>query len=95
MTDILLEVRDLVVEYGMGKELLRPVRRLRAVNGVSFVLRAGETLGLVGESGCGKTSLARAVMIRRGTRMAVRRLCSTRIVRRFCRGRTTGRRPRW
>jgi oligopeptide/dipeptide ABC transporter ATP-binding protein len=62
VTDVLLEVRDLVVEYGMGRELLRPARRLRAVNGVSFALRAGETLGLVGESGCGKTSLARAVM---------------------------------
>jgi oligopeptide/dipeptide ABC transporter ATP-binding protein len=58
----LLEVRDLVVEYELGKGLLRPARRLRAVNGVSLALEAGETLGLVGESGCGKSSLARAIL---------------------------------
>jgi oligopeptide transport system ATP-binding protein len=62
VTEDLLDVRELVVEYAMGKELLRPARRLRAVNGITFALRAGETLGLVGESGCGKTSMARAVM---------------------------------
>lgn len=62
MTEVLVDVRDLVVEYEMGKHLLRTARRLRAVNGVSFEVRAGETLGLVGESGCGKTSVARAVM---------------------------------
>ena len=62
MTEVLLDVRDLVVEYEMGKQLLRSARRLQAVNGVSLELRAGETLGLVGESGCGKSSVARAVM---------------------------------
>ena len=49
---ILLDVRDLTVEFG-------PVK---AVSGVSFTVRRGETLGLVGESGCGKSSTARAVM---------------------------------
>lgn len=57
MTETLLEVRDLVVEY------VRPgAKRLRAVNGVSFALAKGETLGIVGESGCGKSSLARAIL---------------------------------
>ncbi len=48
----LLSVRDLVVDYGA----------LRAVAGVSFDLRQGETLGVVGESGCGKSSMGRALV---------------------------------
>ncbi|HEX6928860.1 MAG TPA: ATP-binding cassette domain-containing protein [Gammaproteobacteria bacterium] len=57
MTDSLLEVRDLVVEYA------RPGKpRLRAVDGVNFTLARGATLGIVGESGCGKSSLARAIL---------------------------------
>jgi peptide/nickel transport system ATP-binding protein len=52
MTESLLEVDDLVVEFG-------PVK---AVSNISFAVEQGETLGLVGESGCGKSSTARAVM---------------------------------
>ena len=62
MTAPLLEVRDLVVEYDRSRSVFRRARRLRAVNGVSFSLAPGETLGLVGESGCGKTSLARCIL---------------------------------
>jgi ABC-type oligopeptide transport system ATPase subunit len=54
----LLELRDLVVEYphrGRG-------RWMRAVDGVSFVVRPGETVGLVGESGSGKTSIGATVV---------------------------------
>ena len=50
----LFEVKDLVVEYHSGDSIIH------AVNGVSFDLKAGETLGLVGETGAGKTSIARA-----------------------------------
>src|SRR5688572_31905033 len=60
----ILEVRDLHVSFA-ASEFTWPgaVRtRVQAVNGVSFQLHEGETLGLVGESGCGKTTLARAIM---------------------------------
>ena len=52
----LLEVRELVVEYGFGD------RAARAVDGVDFAIREGEVLGLAGESGCGKTTIANTVM---------------------------------
>lgn len=54
--DVILDVRDVVVEYP-GKP--KPVR---AVHGVSLRVRRGETLGLVGESGCGKSSTGRAIV---------------------------------
>ena len=52
----ILEVRDLRAEYRDGS------KRIKAVDGLSFSLRRGETLALVGESGCGKTSTALAIM---------------------------------
>lgn len=57
----LLEVRDLEVRYSIARWGFRRTE-LRAVNGVSLSLESGETLGLVGESGCGKSSLGRAVV---------------------------------
>lgn len=56
-TGPLLQVENLTVEFPMGRG-----RTVQAVSGVSFTLNRGETLGLVGESGCGKSSLARAIM---------------------------------
>ena len=64
----LLEVRDLVKHFPVRDGLLaalRPGRARRvvhAVAGVSFDVGAGETLGLVGESGCGKTTTGRLVL---------------------------------
>lgn len=59
----LLRVEDLRVHFPAGDSPFSRVRSLvRAVDGVSFTLDAGETLGIVGESGCGKTTLGRAVM---------------------------------
>jgi oligopeptide transport system ATP-binding protein len=56
MTAPLLDVQDLSKHFGSGSA---PVR---AVDGVSFSIAQGETLGLVGESGCGKTSLVRTLL---------------------------------
>lgn len=60
----LLEVRDLKVHFPFRRgSFLQPERGfVRAVDGVSFTLQAGQTLGLVGESGCGKSTTARAVL---------------------------------
>ncbi|KAA2212908.1 ABC transporter ATP-binding protein [Teichococcus oryzae] len=58
----LLEARELVRRYSMRRGMLgRPVE-VRAVNGVTLRLEAGRTLGLVGESGCGKSTTGRMVL---------------------------------
>jgi oligopeptide transport system ATP-binding protein len=65
MSAPLLEVTDLKVHFQVGREgplPWSPPRWLRAVDGVSFSVQPGETLGIVGESGCGKSSLARALI---------------------------------
>src|SRR5215813_1640842 len=59
----LLEVADLVKHYPVRSGVLRrAVGTVHAVDGVSFSLGVGETLGLVGESGCGKSTVARSVL---------------------------------
>ena len=58
----LLSVRDLGVRFSMKRGLFQPDSILKAVDGVSFDLKAGETLGVVGESGCGKSTLGRAIL---------------------------------
>ena len=61
--ETLLEVRNLRKFFPIKKGLLRrEVGAVRAVDGINFALRAGETLSLVGESGCGKTTTARCVL---------------------------------
>lgn len=58
-----LEVRDLVKHYSVGGGFFgRGRKQLRAVDGVSFSIGHGETLGLVGESGCGKSTVGKAVL---------------------------------
>jgi oligopeptide/dipeptide ABC transporter ATP-binding protein len=59
----LLEIEDLVTEFGGGKAFLgKPQRIVRAVDGVSLQLKPGQALGLVGESGCGKTTIAKTAL---------------------------------
>ncbi|MGZ9160286.1 MAG: ABC transporter ATP-binding protein [Candidatus Limnocylindrales bacterium] len=59
----LVEVRDLVKHFPVrGGVLQRTVGQVQAVDGVSFDIRKGETLGLVGESGCGKTTVGRVLL---------------------------------
>jgi len=59
----LLEVQDLKVRFPVtGGVFARKIGEVRAVDGVSFTLDRGETLGLVGESGCGKSTVGRAVI---------------------------------
>src|SRR5438445_13358991 len=60
---VLLEVSDLVKHYPVRSGILRrSVGTVHAVDGVSFTVGVGETLGLVGESGCGKSTVARSIL---------------------------------
>lgn len=61
--DVVLTVRDLKVWFPVLRGLLlRKVADVKAVDGVSLTLKRGEVLGLVGESGCGKTTVGRAII---------------------------------
>ena len=63
MSEALLEVRDLVKHFPVGGGFLsRSEGVVRAIEGISFTLHRGETLGLVGESGCGKTTTGRCIL---------------------------------
>jgi len=58
----LLEVKNVKVWYPVRGGLFKPKKFVKAVNNISFQIGKGETLGLVGESGCGKSSLGRAIV---------------------------------
>lgn len=58
----LLSVDTLTKHFPLGGGLLAPKKTVRAVDGVSFTIAKGETLGIVGESGCGKSTTARLLM---------------------------------
>ncbi|HUE37099.1 MAG TPA: ATP-binding cassette domain-containing protein, partial [Candidatus Acidoferrum sp.] len=59
----LLEVKNLKVHFPVKHGMFSRVREtVKAVDDISFTIAPGETVGLVGESGCGKTTLGRAIM---------------------------------
>jgi oligopeptide transport system ATP-binding protein len=62
--DILLEVKDLRMHFPVGGGFFsrEPMGYVKAVDGISFTVKRGETLGLVGESGCGKTTTGRCIL---------------------------------
>lgn len=63
MSEPLLQVRDLKKHFAVGSFLLGRVRGwVKAVDGLSFSIKKGETLGLVGESGCGKTTTSKLIL---------------------------------
>jgi peptide/nickel transport system ATP-binding protein len=62
MTEAILEARNVYKTFQISAGAFRPKRPLHAVNGVSLKVHRGEVLGLVGESGCGKTTLAKMLL---------------------------------
>mgnify|MGYP001765940324 FL=1 len=62
MPDRVLELEDVTKVYRVSAGAFREKRSLRAVNGIDLVLEKGEVLGLVGESGCGKSTVAKMVL---------------------------------
>ncbi len=61
--EAILEVRHLKKYFTLKKTLMgKPISSLKAVDDISFIVKPGETLGIVGESGCGKTTMGRTIL---------------------------------
>ena len=62
MTEFALKTREVTKTYMISGGAFRSRRKLKAVNGVSLNVTKGSVLGLVGESGCGKTTMAKLIL---------------------------------
>lgn len=62
MSDTILEIQDLRVHFSIGKSLLNRGRILKAVDGVNVSVKRGEVFSIVGESGCGKSTIAKTIL---------------------------------
>ncbi|MEG2018797.1 MAG: ABC transporter ATP-binding protein, partial [Clostridium sp.] len=60
--DVIIEVNNLSKYFPVNKGMFSKKSNVKAVDNVSFSIKRGETLGLVGESGCGKTTTGRTVL---------------------------------
>jgi peptide/nickel transport system ATP-binding protein len=62
MSELILEARDVVRTFQVSTGFMKPKIPLHAVNGIDFAIKRGEVVALVGESGCGKTTLAKMLL---------------------------------
>lgn len=62
MSEIILEARDIFKQFNLPTPPFTPPKSVNALNGVTLELRKGETLGIAGESGCGKSTFAKIIM---------------------------------
>ena len=62
MSNICIEAQNLKIQFPLKHKMFQERKYLKAVDGVSFAIEQGTTMGLVGESGCGKTTVGRALM---------------------------------
>ena len=62
MTDVMVEAVDVIKDFKISRGLFRGKETLRAVDKVSLKIKRGETVAIVGESGCGKTTFAKVIL---------------------------------
>jgi len=62
MSEVMISARDVTRNFSISRGMFRGKKTLRAVNGVNLTVKRGEVLALVGESGCGKTTLAKILL---------------------------------